>query len=142
VTENIDEATLKHSTPTIKQATSCSPTLFATARIKRLFLFLFVPSRITLTTHLQPAHYTTQVLPRKRIQIMDHEMPNAPRAAIPQSRDRATEVREMKAWAKDTKVDMPIPRDLLPLLARDDVKQMEIVMRHVGLEESGRGRRA
>jgi hypothetical protein len=68
-------------------------------------------------------------------------MSDAPRATTPQSRDRnrATEVSEMKAWAEHTKVDMPIPRDLLPLLARDDVKQIEIVMRHVGLGESGSG---
>ncbi|KAH7081042.1 hypothetical protein FB567DRAFT_449165 [Paraphoma chrysanthemicola] len=53
--------------------------------------------------------------------------------------DRATikfEVAEMKQWAESLEVNAPIPRDLLPLLAKDDVKQMEIVMREMSL---GRG---
>lgn len=42
---------------------------------------------------------------------------------------------EMKKWAKETKVNAPIPRDLLAILAKDPAKQMELATRHMGLGE-------
>ena len=43
------------------------------------------------------------------------------------------ELEEMKQWAKETKVNAPIPRDLLPMLAKDPAKQMELAMKHMDL---------
>jgi len=68
---------------------------------------------------------------------MDHDMPDAPRTRLADTnitRDRAREVSEMKQWAENLKLGAPIPRDLLPLLAKDDAKQLEIVLRNMRLE--------
>jgi hypothetical protein len=81
--------------------------------------------------------------------MADHEMPDVPHEASARPRladtdrplDAATiaqEVSEMRRWAEETKVDMPIPRDLLLLLARDGAKQMEIVLRNMSLGEGAR----
>ncbi|KAH7066786.1 hypothetical protein BKA63DRAFT_127900 [Paraphoma chrysanthemicola] len=78
---------------------------------------------------------------------MDHEMPDAntpytsckDSAHIDRPLNRATieiEVAEMKQWAERVKVNAPMPRDLLPLLAKDDAKQMEFVMRQMSLERA------
>ncbi|KAH7407019.1 hypothetical protein DE146DRAFT_753552 [Phaeosphaeria sp. MPI-PUGE-AT-0046c] len=48
---------------------------------------------------------------------------------------RRQELEEMKQWAKETKVNAPIPRDLLPILAKDPAKQMELAMEHMELEK-------
>lgn len=50
---------------------------------------------------------------------------------------RAQETSEMRQWAENLKLNKPIPRDLLPLLAKDGAKQLEIVMKHmhIGKEE-------
>jgi hypothetical protein len=45
----------------------------------------------------------------------------------------ACEVSEMKTWAENFKLSTPIPQDLVPLLAKDDGKQLEIVMNNVSL---------
>jgi hypothetical protein len=39
----------------------------------------------------------------------------------------------MKRWAEDLKINKPIPKDLLPILAKDDDKQMEILMKNKNL---------
>lgn len=49
---------------------------------------------------------------------------------------RRQELEEMKQWAKETKVNAPIPRDLLPILAKDPAKQMELAMMHMELGEA------
>ena len=46
---------------------------------------------------------------------------------------RRRELEEMKQWAKETKVNAPIPWDLLPILAKDPAKQMELAMEHMEL---------
>lgn len=43
------------------------------------------------------------------------------------------EIEEMKEWAKGTKINAPIPRDLLPLLTKDPAKQIELAMDHMDL---------
>jgi hypothetical protein len=45
----------------------------------------------------------------------------------------AIETGEMRKWAKNLKLNNPIPKDLLPLLAKDDAKQLEIVMKNMSL---------
>jgi hypothetical protein len=52
--------------------------------------------------------------------------------------NRASTVNEMKQWAEDFKINKPIPRDLVLLLAKDGVKQLEIVMKNVILEREGK----
>jgi hypothetical protein len=80
---------------------------------------------------------------------MDYEIPSAntphntgkdpTQADRPLGRAKiATEVAEMKQWVESIKLNTPIPRDLLPLLAKDDAKQMEIVLRHMSLEHDER----
>ncbi|EAT90465.1 hypothetical protein HBI56_049860 [Parastagonospora nodorum] len=44
---------------------------------------------------------------------------------------RAQETSEMRRWAETLKLNKPIPRDVLPLLAKDGAKQLEIVMKHM-----------
>jgi hypothetical protein len=66
---------------------------------------------------------------------------NTPRDTLDTDRDighqtRQTETMEMKQWAADHKVNKLIPSELVPLLAKDGAKQMEIVMRNMSL---GRG---
>jgi hypothetical protein len=46
---------------------------------------------------------------------------------------RAEETSEMKKWAEAFKVEKPIPQDLLPILSKNEVKQMEIVMKNMNL---------
>jgi hypothetical protein len=43
----------------------------------------------------------------------------------------------MKQWAQELSVNKPIPKDLLPLLAKDDAKQMGIVLKNVNLDRKG-----
>jgi hypothetical protein len=50
-----------------------------------------------------------------------------------QALSRASDVDEMKQWAEGFKVNKPIPNDLLPILAKDGAKQMEIVMKNMSL---------
>jgi hypothetical protein len=42
----------------------------------------------------------------------------------------------MKQWAQELRVNKPIPKDILPLLAKDDAKQMEIVLKNMSLDRS------
>ncbi|KAF2024324.1 hypothetical protein EK21DRAFT_117875 [Setomelanomma holmii] len=49
----------------------------------------------------------------------------------------ATEVAEMKQWAKRINVDAPVRKDLLPLLAKEVANQMEIALRIVKLRREG-----
>jgi hypothetical protein len=49
---------------------------------------------------------------------------------------RACETSEMKQWAQELRVNKPIPKDILPLLAKDDAKQMEIVLKNMSLDRS------
>jgi len=51
---------------------------------------------------------------------------------------RAQEMSEMRQWAENLKLNKPIPRDLLPLLAKDGAKQLEIVMKHMHIGEEGK----
>ncbi|KAF1835859.1 hypothetical protein BDW02DRAFT_481004, partial [Decorospora gaudefroyi] len=46
---------------------------------------------------------------------------------------RAEECKEMKRWAEGFRVNRPIPKDLLPILAKGDDKQMEIFLRNMSL---------
>lgn len=39
----------------------------------------------------------------------------------------------MRQWAKDFKINKPIPRDIVPLLAKDEATQLEIMMNNVSL---------
>jgi hypothetical protein len=48
---------------------------------------------------------------------------------------RALEHSEMKQWAEGLKIKKPISRDLLPILAKDDDKQMEILMKNTSLDK-------
>jgi hypothetical protein len=66
---------------------------------------------------------------------------NTPRDTLDknQALARASDVDEMKQWAQGFKVNKPIPVDLLPILARDNVKQMEIVMKNMSLGERKTG---
>jgi hypothetical protein len=41
----------------------------------------------------------------------------------------------MKRWAEELKINKPIPKDLLPILAKDGDKQMEILMKNTSLEK-------
>jgi hypothetical protein len=83
---------------------------------------------------------------------MDHERRDAPtkdddatrysKAATPCGRTlvdnaRAHETSEMKQWAQELNVNKPIPKDLLPLLAKDDAKQMGIVLKNMSLDRKG-----
>jgi hypothetical protein len=79
----------------------------------------------------------------------DHDMPDALHEGSARSRladtyrplDAATiaqEVSEMRRWAEETKVDMPIPLDLLLLMAKDGVKPMEIVLNNMSLGDGVR----
>jgi hypothetical protein len=47
---------------------------------------------------------------------------------------RACETSEIKKWAQELRLDKPLPRGLLPLLAKDDAKQMEIVLKNMSLD--------
>ncbi|KAH7401217.1 hypothetical protein BKA66DRAFT_405370 [Pyrenochaeta sp. MPI-SDFR-AT-0127] len=51
---------------------------------------------------------------------------------------RATEMRDLKQWSDSIQIITPIPKDLLPILAKDEVKQMEIVLKTMKLEDLGR----
>lgn len=43
------------------------------------------------------------------------------------------EIEELKQWGKETKVNAPVPKDLLPILAKDPANQIEIAMEHMEL---------
>jgi hypothetical protein len=47
---------------------------------------------------------------------------------------RASKTNEMRQWAEGYKVNKPIPSDLLLLLAKDEAKQMKLVMKNMSLE--------
>jgi hypothetical protein len=47
---------------------------------------------------------------------------------------RANKTSEMRQWAEGYKVNKPIPSDILPLLAKDEAKQMELGMKNMSLE--------
>jgi hypothetical protein len=66
---------------------------------------------------------------------------NTPRDTLDknQALARASDVDEMKQWAQGFKVNKPIPVDLLPTLAKDNAKQMEIVMKNMSLGERKTG---
>lgn len=49
--------------------------------------------------------------------------------------ERAMEMRNMKQWSESIQIGSPIAKDLLPILAKDDVKQIELVMKTMGLGE-------
>ncbi|KAF2828071.1 hypothetical protein CC86DRAFT_381033 [Ophiobolus disseminans] len=90
------------------------------------------------------AHRLAQPLPTKAQpasspQAMDKAMPDAPHHTPTRTAERASQVREMKQWAENLRLGVPIPRDLLPLLAKDDAKQMEIVLRNLRLGTEGGG---
>lgn len=60
--------------------------------------------------------------------------------------DRVAVMDELKAWGAGFTVKMPVPRDLLPLMARGEEKQGEILVRNVvhlmegvGIGERGEG---
>jgi hypothetical protein len=92
-------------------------------------------------------HITISQLPETRNTNTSDSNENTPRDTndnIPHNtldRDealiRASDVNELKQWAEGFKINKPIPIDLLPILAKNDAKQMEIVMKNVSL----RGRR-
>jgi hypothetical protein len=72
---------------------------------------------------------------------MDHEMHDTatkpstshnPTSSFAQQ-CRAIETAEMRKWAEDFKLNNSIPKDILPLLAKDDAKQLEIVMKNMSL---------
>jgi hypothetical protein len=52
------------------------------------------------------------------------------------NKDRAAQLNEMKYWAISFTVNKRVPRDLLPILTRDEAKQMEILMGNMTLERS------
>jgi acyl-CoA synthetase (NDP forming) len=60
---------------------------------------------------------------------------DAPRDALDKEMAlaRASDHEEMRQWAKGLKINKPIPADLLPILAKDGAKQMEIVMKNMSL---------
>lgn len=62
---------------------------------------------------------------------------NVPRDALDNetARARANDHEEMRQWAISLKINKLIPMDLLPILAKDNAKQMEIVMKNMNLEE-------
>jgi hypothetical protein len=69
----------------------------------------------------------------------DDDAAQCPKAATPCGRTlednaRAHETSEMKQWAQELSLNKPIPKDLLPLLAKDDAKQMEIVLKNMSLD--------
>jgi hypothetical protein len=66
---------------------------------------------------------------------------NTPRDTLDknQALARASDVDEMKQWAQGFKVNKPIPVDLLPTLAKDNAKQIEIVMKNMSLGERKTG---
>jgi hypothetical protein len=41
----------------------------------------------------------------------------------------------MKRWAEELKINKPLTMDLLPILAKDGDKQMEILMKNTSLEK-------
>lgn len=57
---------------------------------------------------------------------------------IPIENVRASEMSEMRQWAKELRVNKPIPKDLLPLLAKDNAKQLEIVLNNMSLDVEGK----
>jgi hypothetical protein len=65
---------------------------------------------------------------------MDHEMPDVS-ANSQADRERTAELKDMKWWAEELKINKPIPKDLLPILAKDGYKQMEILMKNTSLEK-------
>jgi hypothetical protein len=60
---------------------------------------------------------------------------NAPHDALDKEMAlaRASDHEKMRQWAKGLKINKPIPADLLPILAKDGAKQMEIVMKNMSL---------
>jgi hypothetical protein len=54
-------------------------------------------------------------------------------ACNPSDQERVAELKEMKQWAQQLNINNPIPKDLLPILAKDDNKQMEILMKNTSL---------
>ncbi|KAF2642097.1 hypothetical protein P280DRAFT_468547 [Massarina eburnea CBS 473.64] len=52
---------------------------------------------------------------------------------------RQEETRAMVLWSQRTTILMPIPRDILPLMARSGERQLEIVMRNMSLRTDERG---
>jgi hypothetical protein len=60
---------------------------------------------------------------------------NAPRDALDKETAlaRASDHEEMRQWAKRLKINKPIPADLLPILAKDGAKQIEIFMKNMSL---------
>ncbi|KAF2874032.1 hypothetical protein BDV95DRAFT_604245 [Massariosphaeria phaeospora] len=46
---------------------------------------------------------------------------------------RAALIEELSAFSRTCTLNTPLPRDILPLLARDPEKQMDIAMRHMQL---------
>jgi hypothetical protein len=57
--------------------------------------------------------------------------------SAPSDQMRAAKLTEMKQWAKSFTINKPVPQDLLPLLTKDDTKQVEIMMRNTSLERGG-----
>jgi hypothetical protein len=88
-------------------------------------------------SYSQSLGYTPKIY---SIQNMDHNMSNvrpSDHALItddtPDRCTRQKEVHEMKQWVDNLILSTPLPRDLLSLLAKDDTKQMEIVLRNMSL---------
>ncbi|KAF1943930.1 hypothetical protein EJ02DRAFT_452964 [Clathrospora elynae] len=50
---------------------------------------------------------------------------------------RAKDLSEMRQWSEGITINKPIPRDLLPILAKDDAKQLEIIMKNMSLRSDG-----
>jgi hypothetical protein len=68
---------------------------------------------------------------------MNTDMPDATTHqcahCVREQQARQKEVSEMKQWAQRFKLDTPIPRDVLSLMAKHDVEQVEIVMKNMSL---------
>ncbi|KAF1914585.1 hypothetical protein BDU57DRAFT_578937 [Ampelomyces quisqualis] len=65
---------------------------------------------------------------------MDRNMRHAPFTSDRARRARANETREMRQWAERLELTTQVPQDILHLMAREDGKQMEIMMKNMGLD--------
>ena len=64
---------------------------------------------------------------------------HTPPTRIPSKPSRAATIEELKQWGNSFQLKTPIPADIVPILARDEVKQIEIQMKNVRLERDVKG---
>ena len=53
---------------------------------------------------------------------------------VPSSQSRSDIDKDLKMWSQTFKINRPLPKDLLPLLSKDEDKQLEIFLNNVQLE--------